>query len=183
MKMLAFLGVAFAVLVSGVMAQSTTPAASRGTDQEWLKQLVGAWDIKFKIHMQPEEPPATAVGTHSVRALGDHWIIAETETTMMNVPYNGVLSLGYDSQKKHFHGTWIDSFGGNLWVYKGTLNDNGDTLTLETEGPSPQDPGKSARYKEVIQITGKDSRTFTSSTKSQDGTWITIVTIEYRRKQ
>lgn len=182
MKMLAFLGVAFAVFVSGVVAQSTAPDDSPATDQAWLKQLVGEWDIEFRIHMQPEQPPAAVVGTDSVRALGDHWIIAETRTTMMNAPYNGVLSLGYDSQKKLFHGTWIDSLSGTLWVYTGTLNNDGDRLTLETEGPSLQDPGKTARYKEVIQITGEDRRTFSSSIESEDGTWITLVTIEYHRK-
>ncbi len=183
MKTLAFLGVALAVFVSGVIAQSTPPGTSRASDQEWLKQLVGEWDIEFKIHMQPEQRPTAAVGTDSVRALGDHWIIAETKTTMMGLPYSGVLSLGYDSQKKHFHGTWVDSFGGNLWVYTGTLNDERDTLTLETEGPNLQDPSRSARYKEVIQITCEDSRTFTSSTEAEDGTWTKIVTIKYSRKQ
>jgi len=84
---------------------------------------------------------------------------------------------------EHFTGTWIDSFGGHLWVYKGTLNDASDTLTLETEGPSLQASGKTARYKEVIQITGKDSRTFTSSTETDDGKWMKILNAEYRRKK
>lgn len=74
--------------------------------------------------------------------------------------------------------------GGQLWVYKGTLNDAGDALTLETEGPSlTEGPDKTARYKEVIQITGKDSRTFTSNTETEPGKWMKILTIEYRRKK
>jgi hypothetical protein len=102
---------------------------------------------------------------------------------MMGGPYNGILSLGYDPRKKQFHGTWIDSFGCQLWVYKGTLNDAGDTLTLETEGPSLQAPDKTARYREIIQFTGRDSRTFSSSFETEDGSWVKIVTIEYRRKK
>lgn len=180
------IGVAVALFVSGVLAQPAEPAKNcdqSTKDQEWLKQLVGEWDIEFKTYMQPDQPPAVAAGTDTVRALGNHWIIAETKTSMMGTPYTGILSMGYSPLQKHFHGTWIDSFGGYLWVYKGTLNEAGDTLTLETEGPSLEGPGKTARYKELIQITGKDSRTFTSSTEGDDGTWRKIVSIEYRRKK
>jgi hypothetical protein len=186
MKRFALLSIATVLFVSGVLAQPAEPDKGHdksARDHEWLKQLVGEWDIRFKIHMQPDQPPAEAAGTDSVRALGDHWIIADTKTSMMGAPYNGILSLGYDQQKQHFNGTWIDSFGGYLWVYKGALNDAGDTLTLETEGPSLQSPDKTARYREVIQIKGEDHRTFTSSTETDDGTWMKIVTIEYHRKK
>ena len=184
MKKFAIFSIAIALVggVSGVLAQSAAPSAP-AKDHEWLKQLVGKWDAQFKMYMQPDQPPAESAGTDSVRALGDHWIIAETKATMMGAPYNGILSLGYNALKKQFNGTWIDSFGGQLWVYKGTLNDAGDTMTLETEGPSLQAPDKIARYKEIIQITGKDSRTFTSTFETDDGTWMKILTIEYRRKK
>lgn len=187
MKKFAIFSIATALFMVAATAvsqsQEKTSEPELAPPQEWLKQLVGEWDIQFKIYMQPDQPPTESTGTDSVRALGSHWIIAETRTTMMGTPYRGILSLGYNPQKKHFNGTWIDSFGGHLWVYKGTLNDAGDTLTLETEGPSLQAPGKTARYKEVIRITGEDSRTFTSSTETEDGKWMRIVEIEYRRKK
>ncbi len=179
------ISIAIALFVSGVLAQSSKPAKGQDKpvkDQEWLKQLVGEWDIQFKMYMQPDQPPAEAAGTDSVRALGDHWIVAETTTTMMGAPYSGILSLGYDPQEKHFIGTWIDSFGGHLWVYKGTLNEDRNTLTLETKGPSLEGPDKTARYKEIIQITRNDSRTFTSSMETDEGTWMRILSAEYRRK-
>lgn len=177
------ISIAIALYVSGVLAQSPEPTAAPTRDHAWLKQLVGEWEVQFKMYMQPDQPPVESAGTDSVRALGGHWIIAEAKTTMMGAPYTGILSLGYDAQKKHFTGTWIDSMGGYLWVYKGTLNDAGDTLTLETEGPSLESPDKTARYKEVIQIMDKDSRTFTSSMETADGKWKKILTIEYRRKK
>lgn len=184
MKKFAIFGIAIVPLACGVLAQSPEPTPAPPRDHEWLKQLVGEWDVQFKMSVQPDQPPIESVGTDSVRALGDHWVIAEMKTTMMGAPYNGILSLGYDPIKSAFSGTWIDSFCGYLWVYKGTLNDAGDTLTLETEGPSLlHGPGKTSRYREVIQITGKDSRTFTSSTEADDGTWMKILTIEYRRKK
>jgi hypothetical protein len=70
-----------------------------------------------------------------------------------------------------------------MWIYEGTLNEAGDTLTLETEGPSLQAPDKTARYRESIHFTDKDSRTFTSTTETEDGTWLKILTVEARRKK
>jgi hypothetical protein len=173
--------------VNGVPEQSAAPTKENeapARDHQWLKQLTGEWDVTFRMYMQPDQPPVESAGTDSVRTLGEHWIIAETKSTVMGSPYHGMLSLGYNALTKQFNGTWIDSFGGQLWVYKGTLNDAGDTLTLETEGPSlTQGPDKTARYREIIQITGKDSRTFNSSMEKEDGTWMKVVSIEYRRKK
>jgi hypothetical protein len=193
MKKFAILSIAGALSVSsvGVFAQSAEPtkngvsaeASEPAKRREWLKQLVGEWDLQCKMYIQPDQPPAESAGTDSVRALGEHWVVAEAKSTMMGAPFNGILSLGYDPQEKRFHGTWIDSMGGHLWVYKGTLNDAGDTLTLETEGPCMQDLSKTARYKEIIQVTGKDSRTFTSNIETEDGKWTKILSIEYRRKK
>ncbi len=178
-------GIAIMLVVSGVLAQSAEPMTEQdepARDHQWLKQLVGEWDVQFKMYIQPDQPPSEAAGTDSVRAIGDHWVIAETKSTMMGAPFSGMLSLGYDPQKKNFNATWIDSMGGYLWVYKGTLNDVGDTLTLETEGPSMQNLNETARYNEVITITGKDTRTFSSSIEVEDGQWMTILEAEYRRK-
>lgn len=178
-------GIAIVLIVGSVLAQNTERTIDQETtagDQRWLKQLVGEWDTEWKMYMQPDQPPMEATGTDSVRALGENWIIAEAKSTMMGTPFSGVLSLGYNAQDEHFHGTWIDSFGGTLWVYKGTLNEAGDALTLETKGPSLEVPGETARYREVIKISGNDNRTFRSSYESKDGTWVRIVEIEYRRK-
>lgn len=179
MKKLAIPGMAIALLTAGALAEP----AKRLKGDAWLAQLVGAWDIQFKVFMDPDQPPSVSAGTDTVRALGGNWIIAQTETTMMGTPYEGVMSLGYDAEQARFHGTWIDSFGGHMWIYEGTLNDAGDTLTLRTEGPSLEVPGETAQYKEIIQVTGDDSRTFNSYYESGDGSWVKIVTIEYSRKK
>lgn len=145
---------------------------------EWLAQLVGEWDIRVTTFMEAE--PST--GTDSVRAIGDHWVVADTKSTMMGVPFRGNLSLGYDDHKERFHATWIDSMSGYLWVYDGSLNDARDTLTLRTEGPGMEGPDTIVKWREVVRITGEGSRTFTSSMQAEDGTWSEILKIEYDRR-
>ena len=194
------IGIVFVSVVGGVLAQSansgedatqsakapeqsTKDAVKPARDHAWLEQLVGEWGLTLKMYGQPDQPPAESMGADTVRAVGEHWVIAETMTTMMGAPYSGVMSLGYDQTKQRFHGAWIDSFGSGLWIYTGTLNEAGDTLTLETEGPSPQQAGKTIKYRQVIQITGKDNRTMNLSVETEGGQWMRIVTNEYSRKQ
>ena len=69
-----------------------------------------------------------------------------------------------------------------LWKYEGTVNEEGKTLTLETEGPCPMKPGKLSKFKEVIEFKSKDHKVFTSSMQEDDGKWSTMMTIHYRKK-
>lgn len=200
MKTLAALGISIclcttSLLCTAIAQQSdSAPAATAPDtrqaapntpprDHEWLKGLVGEWTTTWKMYMGPDQPPIEAAGTDSVRAVGDYWVVAEAKSEMLGAPYNGIMSLGYDAERKQFHGTWIDSFCGRLWVYKGTLNDAGDTLTLETEGPSPQDPSKIVKYKETMRVNGPDSRAFTSTYQAEDGKWVRLVAVEFQRKR
>ena len=90
--------------------------------------------------------------------------------------------LGYDAEKRKYVGTWVDSMNSYLWKYEGSVDASGKVLTLETVGPSPLKPGL-VRFKEVTEFRSKDHRVFTSSMQNDDGTWVTLVTADYRRKK
>lgn len=185
-------GVVFALPAAPVYAEDDTTRdqtapteekAEPSRDHGWLKQLVGEWEVHLKSYVLPDQPPVESTGTDTVRAVGVHWIVAEMNFKMMGTSLTGLMSLGYDPQKEQFAGTWIDSFSGYLWVYKGTLNAAGDTMTLTTEGPSMQNLNETARYKEVITIKSDDVRTFKSTMETKDGEWITILEAAYKRKE
>ncbi|MNY75552.1 hypothetical protein D3C86_2148580 [compost metagenome] len=55
-------------------------------------------------------------------------------------------------------------------------------LTLETEGPSFKDDGKTARYRDVITIVSTNERTLTSFGLQPDGSWSQMMQATYRRK-
>jgi hypothetical protein len=97
------------------------------------------------------------------------------------MPMTGMLTLGYDVQKKKYAATWIDSMSDYLWKYDGTLDESGKTLTLETVGPCPMQGGKMTKFKDVIEIKDKDHRTF-KSWVDFDGKMVQMLTINYTRK-
>ncbi len=151
---------------------------------KWLDKLIGEWTYEADCSMGPDQPTAKFSGKESVRSIGGLWVVAEGRGKM---PGGGratwIMSLGFDSQKKRFVGTWIGSMMSNLWIYDGVLNRSGRVLTLNTLGPNFAVKGKQAKYKDVIEFKTKDYRTMTSSIQGKNGKWTKIMTAHYRRKK
>ena len=95
---------------------------------------------------------------------------------------HAVLTLGYNSEKGTYQGTWIDSMHDLLWNYTGTMDATGTILTLEAEGPNMMDPASKdkIKYRDVIEIKNPNHRTWTSSA-FMDGQWVQFMTADYRR--
>lgn len=150
-------------------------------EHEWLSQLVGEWDAEGECLMDPSKPPMKFKGTESGRKVGGFWIQLENKGEFMGAPFTGLLNLGYDPEKKKYVGTWLDSMSSYLWQYTGSVDASGKVLTLETEGPCCQQPGKLVKHKEVTELKSRDHKVFTSSNQI-DGKWVTMMTIQYRRR-
>lgn len=150
-------------------------------EHEWLERFVGEWTSTSEMVVEPGQPPVTCNGVERVRRIGGFWVLSEHEATVMETRVEARLTLGYSPEKGKFVGTWIDSMTSHMWVYEGTLNDAGTTLTLLTEGPNIATPGATAKYREVIEFTSADEKVMTSSIQNEDGSWTPFVTVTYTR--
>jgi hypothetical protein len=152
------------------------------TEHDWLQQLVDEWTYEHQMPTEPGKPAQTFAGSETVRSLGRLWVVADGRGDM---PGGGtatmLLTLGYDPTRKRFVGTWVGSMMTQLWVYDGWLNEARNVLTLETEGPSCTEEGKLTKFREIIELKDRDTRTFRSTTLGADGEWSTIMTATYRR--
>lgn len=152
-------------------------------EHEWLKQFEGDWEQNTEIFIAPDQPSIKASGTETVRMLGGFWIVSEGSGDFGGQKFNSVLTLGFDPEKKKYVGTWVDSMSSMLWKYEGTVDETGKILTLETTGPCPKYPGKTAKFKEVTEFKDKDHRIFTSNVSVDDGPWEKMVVVESKRKK
>src|SRR5262245_50683293 len=95
------------------------PAPEPLAEHDWLRQLVGEWAVEVEMSMGPDVPTQKSTGTDRVRAVGDVWIVGETEGAMPGgETADLILTLGYDPAKQRFVGTFIGSMMTNMWVYE-----------------------------------------------------------------
>ncbi len=172
----------FAGIVARALPQDGPPLPKPQKEHEWLRQLVGEWDAEGEACMEPGKPPIQIKGTESSRMIGGFWAVFEHRGDFMGSPFTGIMTLGYDPERKKYVGTWIDSMGSYLWRYEGTLDASGRILTLDSEGPCHETPGKLAKYRESIEIKDKDRKHFVSKIE-RNGQWVTGMTMTSRRRK
>jgi hypothetical protein len=163
-----------------VRAQEEFPKPQK--EHQWLQQLAGQWDYDAEMIMEPGQPPMKATGTETGRIIGGFWAVTENRGDFMGTPFTGIMTLGYDPDKQKYTGTWVDSMSSYLWKYQGTLDSSGRKLTLDTEGPCPQEGGKIIKFKEVIELKAPDQKVFTSS-REKDGKWVQMMKITSRKRK
>lgn len=153
-----------------------------GPEHAWLQQEVGEWDVETEIYMEPGKPPVVVKGTESIHPVGGFWTVSKIQSTMMDQPFTGMMTLGYDTDKKKYVAIWVDSMTGQLWTYEGTVDASGKILTLETRGKCPI-MGKELNFKEMIEIKDQDHKVFTSMMQGEDGKWVTALVARATRKK
>lgn len=155
-------------------------AVERQREHRWLERLAGDWTWEMEAEGDPGEPPVRDAGTEHVRSLEGVWILCESAGRMPDgSTATSIMTLGYDPAKARFVGTFFGSMMTYLWIYEGTLE--GDTLTLDAEGPSYTEEGTMARYRDTIELVGDDRRIQRSSYQREDGSWHAFMTNDYRR--
>lgn len=149
-------------------------------EQQWLARMVGEWTYEMEAEGESGEPPITDSGPEAVRALGDAWVICEASgTTPDGGTATSIMSIGYDAERRRFHGTFISSMMTYLWIYDGQL-DAGNVLTLDAEGPAYTGEGM-MKYRDTIEFHDGDHRVQKSSYQDKDGSWHHFMTTRYRR--
>lgn len=155
------------------------PSVEPSAEHRWLQRLVGEWT--FEMEPAPGQPEIT--GSETVRALGDIWYLAEgTHQVAGGKPHRSLMTLGFDSNKKRFVGTWFGSMMTHLWVYDGQLSEDGSKLNLDCEGPSMSGDGSMLPYRDVIEVKSDDQRILRGLVKEDDGSWREFMVTHYRRR-
>jgi len=152
-------------------------------EHDWLRSMLGEWTFEAEALTGPGQPPMRSEGNETVRSLGGLWVLAEGTGTMPDgAPATTLMTLGYDTVRKKYLGTWVGSMMSYLWQYNGTLDANGRTLTLDTEGPNFAEEGKLAKFQDIIEIWSDDHRVLSSRMLGADGKWHQFMTSHYRKK-
>lgn len=151
------------------------------SQHHWLQRLVGNWTCEIECVMAPGKPVEKSTGTETFRSLGDFWVIGEGIMGTGDCAGRSVMTLGYDTRKQQFVGSFIASLMTHLWPYCGQLDSSGRKLILDSEGPSFADDGTMARYQDSIEFIGENHRVLSSQVLLSSGEWQRFMTAHYYR--
>jgi hypothetical protein len=171
-----------ALLTLGTFTAREAVQSTNKLDQhEWLQQLVGEWSLSSEAIVEPGSDATTWESKESIRAIGALWIVAETTAETDGEAFTSLLTVGYDPRKETFVGSWIDTLQTTMWSYVGQLDEAQRILTLEAEGPSLTDAGKTGKYRDRIEFVSPDHKRTTSTALGDDGNWTVFMTVDARR--
>ena len=139
----------------------------------------------FAVSLAASPIANAAENPFGMSALKSGYILADASDKKMPEGKCGdmasIIPLGFDPAKNRFVGTFIASMMEHLWIYDGELDAAGTTLSLYADGPSFTEPGKTAKYKDAIEMKSDDHYVFTGGVYGEDGAWICFMTANYHR--
>lgn len=162
-------------------AEPSMPPMPQATEEHrWLHRLIGRWTASTDQPCPTGEP--VPEWTETVRGIGDIWVLGEgVGEGPDGTPMITVIQLGYDPEKGRYIGTWMGSMMQHMWHYSGSIDESGDQLILDCEGPDFGKPGHTARYQDIVAFFGDDHRALISRMQGEDGQWNQIMRVDYHR--
>ncbi|MBK8267654.1 MAG: DUF1579 family protein [Planctomycetes bacterium] len=158
-----------------------------------LTERAGSWKVTMKMWMMGEGsgPPMISEGTSEVKSiLGGRYVSEDFHCSMMmpdekggmsKVPYEGTGLTGYDNDRKVYFGNWANNLGTAMLTFKGSVSQDGKTLTMygEMDEPMMGIYGRYVRY--VTKTISKDKHVF-SVYDLHAGDNYKVFEIDYERK-
>ncbi len=151
-------------------------------EHEWLQKLVGEWRTETEMTMGPGGEKKTSKGTENVISLGGLWAAGEGQGDMPDgttMEYR--FAIGYDVSFKEYRGCWFASMSSHLWKQVGELSEDGKVMTLNCDGPDMVNEGKTAKYRDVIEIPDENTRIQTSYFTGENGEFQEMMKCTYTR--
>ena len=138
-------------------AKYSTPAEQH----KQIGKFAGKWTYKSTMWMDPSQPAtATATvsdGTVDVSSLFDgRFYRFHYKGVFMEMPWEGIATIGYDLYKKAYLSNWFDNMGTMMIFSTGTANPTGTEITFTGAFDDPMVKATKS-YREVIKWTDGDT--------------------------
>jgi hypothetical protein len=158
-----------------------------------LESLVGTWDYRIKMWMDPSAPPQESSGIAVTKPLMGGRYFQSDHTGTMEMPgpdgkpvvreFVGMAITGYNNLKKKFFSSWIDNMSTAMMIVDGTYDSATKTFAYGGEMDCPlMPPGSKLKIREVIRIVGPDQHVF-EWYETRNGPERRTMEITYTRKK
>ncbi len=156
-------------------------AATPGDAHKKLEPVVGTFEAKVKMWMDPSKPPEESTGTsENTWVLGNRFVQMKYEGTMMGQPFSGMGFQGYDNVSKKYVGSWMDTMSTGMMTSTGTMTGN---VMKATDTMSDPMSGKAMKTTSQVTVADNDHHTMEMWGPGPDGKNYKMMEITYTRKK
>jgi len=159
-------------------------AATPGDAHKKLAPMVGTFDVKVKMWMEPGAAPMESSGKAvNEWVLGGRFVQQRFDGTFMGQPFSGIGYTGYDNVKHMYVGTWMDSMSTSVMSSSGGDPDpSGKTWRFAAMSMDPLS-GESVNFDERMTLLDNDHQIFEMYGPGPDGTNFKMMELSYTRKK
>jgi len=101
-----------------------------GEHHKLLEKFVGKWNTETRIFMGGKGGPAEKGTGEAKWLMPGRWLQSETKGTMMGMPSQGFLVMGYDNFKMSYVCTVVSSMDTAMLRFEGDLDPGGKVLIM-----------------------------------------------------
>jgi hypothetical protein len=165
------------------MMEAMTKAATPGEPHKKLDSMIGTWDTKVTMWMDPSKPPAESTGTSENKwVLGNRYVQQTFEGTFMGQPFSGMGYTGYDNITKKYTGTWMDTGSTAMMNMTGKADAAGKVMTFSGTMNDPM-TGKACKLTSKVTVADNDHHTMEMWGPDPTGKVYKMMEITYVRKK
>lgn len=163
------------------MMEMMQKAGTPGEAHKKLEAMVGTFDAKVKMWMDPSKPPDESTGISENKwVLGDRFVEIQYTGTFMGQPFTGIGYQGYDNTTKKYVGTWMDSASTGMMMSTGGMTGNTMTTTAMVADPMT---GKMTKITDKVVVADNDHHTMEMWGPGPTGKNYKMMEITYIRKK
>jgi hypothetical protein len=130
-----------------------------GPEHKMLDPLVGTWQARCRMWIDPAQPPQASDGTLVRKSImGGRFLQENFEGSIVDRPAQGIGYLGFDRAKKKYVMTWLDSVSTAIQMSYGTYANGVWTFTHEDTCPIT---GKHAKMRDTLRIVSPNEQELT----------------------
>jgi hypothetical protein len=116
--------------------KSGSAGATRSADppsdrHQWLGGLVGEWDYRMKLWLEPGGSPSASIGEAEAQwTMGERFVQIESQGTLLDAGFSSLLMLGYDNAKQAYTSCYLDNCSTGFFLAEGQTAAGGESLRL-----------------------------------------------------
>ena len=163
------------------MMEAMQKAGTPGDAHKKLEAVVGTFDVKMKMWMDPNNPAEESTGSsENSWVLGGHYVEMKYQGTFMGQPFSGIGYQGYDNVQKKYVGTWMDSASTGIMNSTGSMTGNVMKTSAMVADPMT---GKMCKITSKVTVADNDHHTMEMWGPDPTGKNYKMMVIEYTRKK